>query len=217
MSYETINTLMHAVERMLSQTSGTAVQLYSEDRIVDSLIDAFKVVFPEAWWPGLMVWEQKILDGSTGIVTTDFENITRYEDIRAVFWNQTDRQLVELSRSINPYRLTGTQGQYIEGIETSGRLLRVLPAAATGTIEVHGRVMPTVFTLDTVLKVDPLVLKFWAAWDYSTDDGANPAQEDKWKRLFEARLAQLKAEYSSKPMAVVPNRTPSPPTDWSVV
>lgn len=214
MSYKTINALMLEVEEKLSQTPGTSVQLYSADRIAQSIVDAYSIVSKELWWPDLMVWEQRTLDENTGIVTSDFTNITRYEDIRAVFWNGTDARLPELARDINPYRLTGNNAQFVEPITAAGRLFRILPVTSVGSVEVHGRTYPTEFLPDTELRIDPLLLVYWAAWDYCVDDGANPGQETKFQRLFDMRLNQLKAEYSRGELALNSHASKGIPTEW---
>jgi len=219
MAYKTFSDLIQATVKELSQVSGTGVQLYAEDIIGRKLQSSFNMVFDELWWDQYMEWFQRTLDGTTGVVTSALTGVTRFDDIRAVFVPQSHTPLPYLPRDFQPFVLTGTQPRFIEALteDEPTKIIQFWPKTATGTIYIHARKKPDDFNLDDLVKLDPDVLIFGAAWDYLESDGTVPADAQKMQVKFEARLKQLKKNYGNKPIALDPQRTQNIPLDWMVM
>lgn len=215
----TIQALITRVEQELSQAAGSGVQLYSSDRIANNLVTAFNLVFNEDWWPDYCDWFTCTLDGVTGIITADI-GIRRFRDIRGAWITNTEHRLPQLPMGINPNNLIGSLPMYIEGRgNPTGQVrpFRIWPKAATGTIEVHGRMYPSSFALTTDIKFDDDLMAFGAAWQYSADDGHNPAQITKFQNLFDTSLKQIQRDHvSNNPIKLDP-RLANIPTQWQEI
>jgi hypothetical protein len=221
MQFKTLGNLVLGVERRLSQVPGTGVQLYAEDTIVQLIQNGFNALFTDTFWPHLCVWEQNVVDGSTGTLTSDFTYINSFYDIQSVYVGTTDAQLRILPSNFNPFKLTGTSALYMEAIAEDvdeNRLFKVYPITATSTLYVYGRAHPGNFTSSsTIVKMDAQALELYAAWKYLSDDGSNPGQIEDVKKEFTNRLQQLKVAMNSKPIDINPNATSVYNNGWTEV
>lgn len=210
----TAGQLLTAIETELSQVSGFGTQLYSDDRILQLITNAFKDAVQEVWWPETMQWAYPVLDGVTGIVRgLPFSN---YGDIRAVFpptnIGMRGRPLPNMSMDLNPQLILGSVPKFIEGRATTmtngvANLdpLQVYPITSTGVLAIQGRVMPSLpFAITDTVPFDDLMITYSAAWMYSVDDGSNPGSESKFERLMNRRMKLIKSSYNNKPIDLDP-------------
>ena len=214
----TFSKLILRTERALSQVDGTAVQIYSEDRIADYLQRTFDYVWKEAWWDDYMQWFERTLDGSLGVVTENLDDIVEWTDIRRVFHEDSDVPLRQLPSTINPFRMSattmaGTTPKYVERHPDDSRLIQFWPKDATGKVYVHARVHPGEFGPESDVRIDADLLVNGAAYMYAEDDGTNPGQIGKFQNLFETRLQQLKRERNKQPISLDP-KSSEIPTEW---
>lgn len=212
MAFDTLGSLITRVEKRISEVAGTSVQIYSEDAFGALIQEGYDFCVKQVWWPHLMVWEKRDLDGVTGRPNTDITTIQTYGDIRAVFTDMSNRPLPELPRDFNPFLslISNTTAQYIEADNTKSRLFHVWPVTATNTLYIHGReLQSTPFTESDVVNFDALALVNYASWKAVVDDGTNPGQAMAIEATFNKRMAQLIDEYNSKPIQLDPAVNPT--------
>lgn len=215
MAYKTLGELVVACEKRLSEVAGTSVQVYSEDTLAYLIQEGFDFASNQAWWPHLMVWEQRTLDGTNGRPNTDITSIQDYGSIRAIFRDGSNRPMAELPRDVNPFTITGTTAQYISADNTANRLFHVWPKTAVGSVAIHGmRGRSADFTADDLVEFDEVALLNYACWKYSGDEGTNPGQCEDFKATFNQRMKQLLDEYNSKPIQLDPATTNAQLYGW---
>jgi hypothetical protein len=208
-----VSDIVSAVITELSQVPGIATQIYSADRILQHVQDAFLLEFETFWWPDYCAYIGPIaLDGTTGSLTADLAgplgNVNEYRDVGAVWPSDSSRKLRELPQGINPFTLTGgnsTGGWYITPDSTTNRPFKVFPITSTGSVVVFARQRPTLplATTDT-LRIDSLLLQYDAAWMYTVDDGTVPAQVNKFQTLAANRRKAVYASYAQHPLDLDP-------------
>ena len=223
MAFLSLSDLIVRVESRLSEVPGMAVQTYSEDTYAVLLQEAFDFLASQAWWPHLMNWYPCTLDGSTGQIneflngatwTKTFNNkVFRYEDIRAVFTDMSNKPLPELPRDFNPYLSTGNNmATYIEASNTAGKLFRVWPMTATNMLYVHARTtrdQAVDFQSTDIVPFDTVALVNYAAWKSSVDDATNQGQSNLFEQTMSNRIKQLLDAYNSKPVMLDPSINPT--------
>lgn len=222
--FVTLNTAVSRVISALGQVPGLGTQTYSEDAIVELLQQVFDINSQKFWVPQQMKWFSKALDGVTGLPVSDFTNIARYEDIRAIFFGTGQRPLPRLPADFNPFTMTGSTALYqeptvvgdTEPSATSNRLFRVWPLASAGTVYVHARQRSSTLFNDgnNVIYFDDIALINGAAWMYTTDDGANPAGMGKFKEIYEERITSMQDAYNKQPIILDP-RVPMGTNGWT--
>lgn len=191
---KTMAQLITDVQRELYQSSGVGVQLYSQDRIMQLINQAYEHCMKQEFWPQYRKREVRVLDGTTGRVTVPFTYILDWEDIQHVFRENSDRPLPITPASFNTlnYPPSGATPRFIEASGDS-KLFRVYPPDATGSVQVVGRATITAsYNLNDIVAFDSLALTHFAAWSYFTDDASNPAAALKHQGLFETRMDKIK-------------------------
>lgn len=189
---QTLQQISQRVVKLLGQVYGTNVQTYSEPRIKEMIQARFELLFDEYWWPQFWFTSQYTLDGTTGKVTADLSSVLkRFEDISAVFREKIATPLPRINRDVNTNLVVGTFPKFIEPVNDSTKLFRIVPYTATGNIVVHGRTLPDRFGDSTAINFDDWALIYGTVYDFIVDDGTNERQEQKYQRLFMKRLEQL--------------------------
>ena len=210
MAQAVVSDIVKAVINELSQVPGISTQVYSSDRILQFVQNAWSMEIEEMWWPDYMVWCVNIpLDGVTGSLTQDLSgpisNIDEYGDVRIV-WpeNNMGRRLTEMPADVNPNALTGTGQLFMyPDYSVPHRPFRVWPVGATGVVTVHARQrnkLPMVMT--DVVYIDPLLLQYDSAWMYCIDDGTVPAQANKFQGMATTRRRMMKTRYAMQPQTL---------------
>lgn len=215
MAYMTVADLLDECVTLLSEVSGSAVQTYSEDRIIRMIRRQYNRVHKVRWWGHLMKWEQRMPNGTDGHTTLN-QSANDYDDVRAVFRSDWDRPLPELPKEVNPFRLMGTTVRYISpNNDVDGQVFIVYPLTAldAGGLAISHRSYPTDFDNNTVIPFDVDVLTNGAVWEYCCDDGFNSTQIQKFKDLSDSRLVQLTDDYDRKPILLDP-RIVQVPDQW---
>jgi hypothetical protein len=219
---KTVEQIIVMAQHELSQVAGTGVQTYAEDPLANLIQQGFDFVYKEAWWSHLMRYEQRTLDGTVGIITTDLIHIKDYNDIHTIYVGNTDRKVTVMPSDVNPFRITGTQPRFMSALDaepsvSSKRLVQFWPKTATGSVVIYGRMAVDEFIGTTIVPFDAHCIALYASWAYAENDGTNPGQIDKLWNLFDARLKQLKKQNSDKPIALDPSMSGHIPMEWSDV
>ncbi len=188
--------------------SGRSVQLYAEDRIVEMIQHKFDILFDLVFWSQFCSWRTSALDGTTGVVTENLTDILkRFEDIQVIYKYDTNHPLTEFQQSImNPDTVSGTSPRFFEPVNNTEKVFRVLPVTSTGQITYRIRTKPAPFTEEDEVNFDDQALILGATYDYLEDSGTNPQATEKFRLLFESRVAQLKSNRSTNRVALDPNQ-----------
>ena len=219
-----VSDLIQSTIKRLSQVPGKGTQLFAEDKIAEILQDTFDMVMAEAWWPNYMKWTTFVLDGTTGVSTTNLgigdtdltAPIRDFGDIRVIHRDKT-RILLQTPLDIQPSLLVGTTPIYMEALfNDDEKVVQVWPATATGTLYMHARIHPGQLNNDTDVRLDRQLMINGTAWDFMEDDGANPAAASKFQTKFEARLKQMKKKMDNVPIQLGPSAEVDVPDQWFV-
>lgn len=212
--FKTLTDLVADARGLLRRYPGSGAQLYSDDAIAKAIRDAYVMFSEERWYTFQMKWFPNIaLDGTTGIPTSDFTNVQRFADIRAVFVANVNRPLPTLPANMNPYQWLSAGSVFLEELNTvdepsatSNRLFRVWPLSTSQNLWVYARVRPANIFTDPDVRVnfDDIALTYKAAFDIATDDGSNPAQIDKFQTMFTSRIDQLQKQEHNQPILLDP-------------
>ena len=211
--FVTLNKLIVDVQTRISVVPGVGVQLYGEDSIASMILEGFYTCVDEEWWTHLMGWKQVGIDGVTGTITNDLvDNLTTlgihsFSDIRSVWYGDSRQVIPELPGTINPFQLSGTFPTYISGTGDPARPIQVWPPQAIGPIYILGKIYRSRYVGNDIVPFDKIALVNYAAWKYTTDDGANPNQISSFERSYMIRMQQLKIQHNNKPQVLVPQGT----------
>lgn len=195
MQYDTLQNLTQQTIKKLSLYSGVDVQIYAEDRIADMIIDAYNELIEERFWTDCMQWNEFNLSGSLGIVN---ENVSTYikdfNDIECIFSEYNKRhQLRKAHNTTIPQTIDGNVPQLYTKSANPNKIFAVIPYNATGKLYVRSRNKITTFYPQDFVPFDKLALIYKVCWQYTVDDGSNPAEQQKFLKLFEDRMKELRA------------------------
>lgn len=207
----TMEELINRTITRLSMTPGVGTQTYAEDQLMEMIQHKFDVLFDDYWWPQFRSWYEWTLDGTLGVVTTDLTDIVkRFQDIKIVYPNGSDRPLGRLPDTISPFNISGTTPRFVEPINTVSKRFRVWPRASTGSLDVLARTKPDTYVPEDEVDFDDQLLILGAAYDYLEDDGTNPAATGKMLSLFTDRRNQLVKSLDSMPTQLDPYSAQAP-------
>lgn len=221
--FDTLENLIQRTIVTLAQVPGSGTQLYSEDRIAELLQQVYTINSDKFWIPEQMSWRSAPLDEAAGLPTLDWANINSYKDIRAIFFNSSQRPLPRLPSDMNPFTVSGTSGRFQEPLAkddepstTSNRLFRIWPLTATGTVRIHARVRSTSLFRDptNTIYFDDVAMINGAAFMYAADDGANPGSVAKFQTVYEGRINEIQDNLNRQPIVLDP-RSPMGGDQWS--
>lgn len=195
MQYDTLQNLTQKVIRKLSLYSGTDVQIYAEDRIADMIIDAYNTLLDERFWNDCMFWHTYNLTGENGVVGETVSNdIVNFNDIECIFAENNTRHQLRLAHNTTiPSLIEGDVPQLYTRCANDNKIFEVIPYNSTGRLYVRYRKRTTTFLPATIVPFDSLALIYNVCWSYTVDDGANPAEQQKFRQLFENRMQELRS------------------------
>jgi len=190
MAHQTFSDLVQDVISAVGEVEGTSVQTYSQPRVEKALRMLFNLVFRKAWWPQYMRWDNLILDGTLGVVTTnELAAVKDFRDFRTIMPEGQNKPIPRLPYGKNPYEISGTKPLYFESLPITdslytNRKLQFWPKAATGNVVIHSRLEPTIVDT-TTLYIDEDILVNGAAWVILEDEDINPNAAQLKKDMFE--------------------------------
>lgn len=201
---KTFDELVQVVVKVIGEVEGTSVNTYSIPRVETALRQIFELCFRKTWWPQYCKWFQKALDGTLGIVTTDFEGVVDFRDIRVIMREKDEQPIPQLPKERNPFNITGTKVVYYEPLDVLNnvydkRILQFWPKTATGNLIIHARLFPTIVG-GTKLYLDEGMLVNGAAWIILDDEGINPDAAQMRKDLFEEFWNAYKQSEADQPI-----------------
>jgi hypothetical protein len=132
--------------------------------------------------------EVMVLDGTTGVVTTNLsDKIRRFSDIHSVYFDQSNRPLPMAPVAVNYSQI---RARSLQPVNTN-KIFRVVPVTTVGSVYVNYRTFPAAFADDTEILLDAGMIEFGACAAYLEDDASNPSAADKYRTMFERRFNQL--------------------------
>ena len=208
----TVGDIVNSVINLLSQVPGVATQIYASGRIQQHVQDAFQLEFDDYFWPSYLAYVKVPLDPVTGLLASDVIGplgpIRDYGDIQSVWPADSNRKVLELPQSINPFTLTGGGVRAIYMVPDStveNRPIRIVPADSTGPIVILGLQRPKMpLNLTDPVFLDPLLLQYDACWMYCVDDGTVPSQVNKFQVLAQKRRTMMKTALAQNPLPLDP-------------
>jgi len=90
-------------------------------------------------------------------------------------------------------------GQYI---------FRIQPATWTGQVAVVANLKADFSNPDTVIPIDDLLHIWIATWMWAEDDATNPGQAEKYLKLWEDRIKDIRSNVNTGPYALNPFNGP---------
>lgn len=213
---KTMQQLTTDVEKMLYDAAGPAVQVYSQDVLVQKINQAFDRCFSAKFWPQFLRREVRTLNGTTGKTTVPFTYIKEWGDVHSVFRAGSTIPIVTMPESYNLLDLPATTVPRFVEPSNDTTLFTIYPLASTEQIVVVGRERPTNagnYGFLEVVPFDYLALEYLAAWEYAVDDAANGAMASKFETLFNSRMKQLEDD-AFKGIVMINPRADNIPMQW---
>lgn len=198
-NFQTLEKLVKRVIQRLSMYQGTSVQIYAEDRIMQMIIDNYRLVVDSFVWSGLSFWKEYTLAGSNGEVLENVkEDIKNFSDIIAIVPKDAPSYSLKRLQSSTPItEIEGTSpAYYTNNYENPEKIFKVVPLTAIGSVIVHAKGTISTNTLLTprdIIPFDSDYLVYAVCAEYLADDGNSQTQLQKFSQLRDTRLMQLKA------------------------
>lgn len=196
-NYQTLTQLTQRVIQRLSMFRGSSVQVYAEDRIAQMILDNYNLAFDSFDWSNLIKWNKYTLSGINGWVTETVSNdITDFDDIVHICPDTTYRNALKcLHNSTIPEKLLGSIPQYYQESDNPNKIFEVLPYTATGNVYVCSKSRLNTnetITPETTIPFDSDYLVYATCADYLADDDSSRTQLDKFTKLRDERMKQLR-------------------------
>lgn len=198
----------------MSLINGTNMSPYSDDQIGNYLSNAHDMLTSKYVWPELISTFTKTLDGTTGKVTVAFttaDGVTDYKQIKHVYSVNVQRELPLISGIINPLQQSSVIGYRPLSIAEDPNkqyLIKIQPVTWAGNIAIVANLKADFSDTDTVIPIDDLLHIWIATWMYAEDDATNPAQAEKYLRLWEDRVKDIRSNVNAGPYALNPFNGP---------
>ena len=154
---KTIREIVTDAQETLGDVPGAGVQTYADDRMFRDCIRAFNMFHKKYPWDQFMSWSMVDLDGISGKIIEDtFQNLRDFEDIFAVFPENSTFEIPVLDRRRNPNVLKGTSAMFWTALPTidpdyQWKRIQIIPPTTTGKVVISWRHYPRSF--DTAGKI----------------------------------------------------------------
>lgn len=198
----------------MSLVNGQGMSPYSEDQVAQYLSNAHDMLTAKYVWPELTSSIIKTLDGSTGKVTVAFsaaDGITDYKQIKHVYSENVQRELPLISGIINPLMQSSVIGYRPLSIAEDPNkqyLIAIQPVTWAGRIGITASLKADFSNPDTVIPIDDLLHIWIATWMWAEDDATNPGQAEKYLKLWEDRVKDIRSNVNTGPYALNPFNGP---------
>ena len=196
--YQSIKTLVSRIIERLSMASGSSVQIYAEDRIVQMILDQYDLVVDSFAWSNLHMWKDFTLTGIQGLCAENIsDSIKNFEDILYIsIKDDPEQRLKRLHSSSNPASINGTTPVYYMLSSVPEKLIQIVPFNATGSISIAYKSKLNTnadIKATDIVPFDSSYLVFAVCADYLADDGSSKTQLEKFTNLRDQRLGMLKS------------------------
>ena len=221
----TIRQIVDDATELIGEVAGVGVQQFDDDVLFRHAIRAFNLLFKKTHWENYRQWFTVVLDGTTGVITTDaFEQVIDFDDFIAVHVAGEQRPLPTLSKNINPNTISGTRIRCYTSLPVTHtnyvkRKWQAYPVTAIGSLNVHARVYPLVppaldWDFNDTMYLDKDMLVYATAFMALIGNSLNPDAANVCKELMEMKFSTITAGLSSQPIPIEGDN--SIPTEWFV-
>lgn len=217
----TLEALITRVEQRLMMAAGLNVQIHAEDGFVEMARTAYNKIALELWLDDYNQFETFTLDGVNGFATTDLQpTITRFADIKAVYYDQDTTPLPRMTWNNNPTMVKRIVINPLQESHASiAKIFQILPKTTTGDIHVVYRTSLLdadwdIGNPEMAIPADPDLMVFAVAYDYLSSDGSNIDDAKKLAGMYAERLKALKQLSWDQPISKRPLDTSSHPNNW---
>lgn len=213
----TIQKLVERIETRLFLVSGIDVQTHAEDQILEMLRHKYNVLFDDHWSQEAIYAMTANLDGTTGQVVEDLSTeILRFADIQSILWDQDETPLPRMPMGSNP---ANTRMRSYAPSSDPKKVFKVFPNDETGPLVVwyRKRIADSVWDdaeYDTEIPMDDEMLLLGCVYEFLFNDGSNPAAIGEYKKMFDARVSQIRKQQFQTPMAKSKVNRDGPATRW---
>lgn len=211
MAFATVETIVQDVIKDLGLVTGTGVQQYTEPMVMQALNNMFDFLYNKRQWEHLTAWDRYTLNGTTGLVASSFASIYGWEDIREVRRVEDDT-IIPRSNGREHLDATGNKALYYTILKWNdadiAKWIRFWPQTATGQVDILTMTRPVaVFEApETIVPMNPLLMKQGTLWYVLAGDGLNPANADKAQGMFDISYQDLVAKMNEGDIGHGPNR-----------
>lgn len=219
----TIREIVDDTTQLIGEVAGVGVQQYDDDVLRKHVIRGFNLLFKKTYWENYREWVTVVLDGTTGVITTDaFTQVVDFDDFIAVHIAGEALPLPALSKQSNPNLITGTRPQCYTSLSVRhadyvDRKIKIYPVTATGSLQVHARIYPLVppaLALDweDTLYLDKDMLVYATSFMALIGNSLNPDAANVCKELMEMKFETITAGTSGQPIPI--EGQTNIPNDW---
>jgi hypothetical protein len=203
---KTIREIVTDAQETLGDVPGAGVQTYADDRMFRDCIRAFNIFHKKYPWEQYTSWSMVDLDGITGKIVDDtFQHLKDYEDIFAVFPENSNFQIPVLDRRRNPNTLLGTRGLFWTALPTIDpdyqfKRIQIIPPTTLGKVVISWRHYPRSFDAkgkqqgwewDDVMDLDEDMLVHAVAWMTLSSDDINSGAAQDQQNLADDRFQEI--------------------------
>jgi len=224
---KTVREIVTDAQELLGDVPGAGVQTYADDRMFRDCIRAFNIFHKKYPWEQFTSWTKVALDGTTGKPVDDiFQYLKDFEDIFAVFPEQSNFEIPVLDRRRNPDTLTGSQALFWTALPTIDpdyqyKRIQLIPATATSSVVICWRHYPRPFDVNgkqspwdwnDVMDLDGDLLVHACAWMTLSHDDLNASATQDQQSLTDDRFQEITINLSRRKLtpsrsgAGVPNQ-----------
>jgi hypothetical protein len=220
----TIRTIVDDSTELIGEVAGVGVQQFDDDVLFRHAIRGFNLLFKKEHWANYRQWFTVVLDGTTGVITTDtFEQVIDFDDFIAVHVADDPKALPALSKNINPSTIKGTRPRCYTSLPVTHanyveRKLKIYPILATGSLDIHARVYPVAppaldWDWEDTMYLDKDMLVYATAFMALIGNSLNPDAANVCKELMEMKFNTITAGLAGQPIPIEGDS--SIPTQWS--
>lgn len=195
-AFYTRDEIVSGVVTELGLSSGSAVQIYTEDQIDNKILSAFHTLAEKRFWPHLMKNTEHTPDGTTGKITDSLTYIRDVDDIewiREYPYNACNkvRYLAGEPYSDN-YNFPAYDTLPWDDTDYEDKLIQLYPITTETNIMIRARRRP-VLTLgaDQIIPLDGIMLTHFITAMLYSSDGINPEGQTIQWNLFDQRYNDL--------------------------
>lgn len=213
----TIEQLITRIESRLALAAGLDVQVGAEDRLIEALRHKYTILFDDFWHRRYMNFKSLPLDGVTGTVAVDLSaDIKSFDDINGIYYDQDEKPMPQLDIGTNP---ASYRTRCVFPNSDPQKVFTVYPLDTTGTVYFWYRTKLGEDVWDTPLynteiNMDDELLILGTVYDFLVDDGSNQRAEQKFERMFNSRLKQIRDKQWIMPISKTSQATDGPATRW---
>lgn len=214
-SFKTVAQIAQEAIKVAGLVTGTGVQTYTEPLAETHVKLLFESLWIKRYWEWMSGWHTfTIADGTFSVDVDDV--IKNFEDIKAIFIADTDRQVVVPSNREHLH-VTGASPMYFTSklfgaADFETRVINLWPTTATGSVDVFAATKPEIESSNDTVPFPWAMMAQGTAWSMLDSDGINPTAAQKAQVMFDQSYSDLITRLGTKSINFGARRTNVPLT-----